>query len=338
MAVTGVVTIASKLSSLVSINNEVYFTSSQVGFVKGNINLSGVGCFHYRYKVAGFSQLLMSVLYTIQIHGKSLASMSQKKLLVAGGSHAEIPIIRAARELGYFVISSGSRQEDLGHAHSNQYIAADYSDAEAMLEIAIEQNVSGICSACNDFSAISSSVVAYHLGLPGHHDPDTCRLIHHKDKFREFCLNNGYSVPEAISVHSSEQAVNAASRIGYPVIVKPVDLTGGKGISVVSDSDHLIAAIEKAASISRQTHLVVEKFVNGRNYGMSIMLRSGKVAFWMAEEEYYHVNPYMVSAASTPTALNERTISQLLEQTESMASDLNLVDGIFHIQFIVRKD
>ena len=77
---------------------------------------------------------------------------SKKKILIAGGSHSDIPMIVAAKNLGCYVITSGNKPEELGHVYSDEYHKSDYSDNESMLSLSKELDIDGICACSNDFS------------------------------------------------------------------------------------------------------------------------------------------------------------------------------------------
>ena len=95
---------------------------------------------------------------------------NKKKLLIAGGGYADIPLILSAKKLGYYVITSGNRPNELGHKYSDEYKKADFSDPDAIFNLSKDLKVSAICACCNDFSALSAAYAAEKLGLPGH-DP-----------------------------------------------------------------------------------------------------------------------------------------------------------------------
>ena len=59
-----------------------------------------------------------------------------KKVLILGGSHSEIPLIKSCQKLGYFVITTGNNIDGLGHKTADKYIPCDYSDKGKILEIA----------------------------------------------------------------------------------------------------------------------------------------------------------------------------------------------------------
>ena len=266
--------------------------------------------------------------------------MSQKKLLLLGGSHAEIPLIQAAQALGWFVITTGNNRDGLGHPHADKTVFADFSDKEAMLELARAEGVQAVCSGCNDFALLSTMYVCEKLGLPGHDSYATSLEIHHKDKYRALATRLGIPTPKAITVHTdnADEFESAIAQLTFPIIVKPVDLTGGKGIHRAASPEEAREACRDACSRTRQDHVVVEEFVQGSNHGFSAMLVKGKVAFAFADNEQYYLNKYLVSGANSPSTSDATTLAKLRDYSERIARELNLVDGILHIQYIEKAD
>ena len=267
-----------------------------------------------------------------------------KKMLLLGGGHAEIPLIQAAHELGWYVITTGNAREGLGHPYADKNVFADFSDKDAMLELAKSEGVQAVCSGCNDFALLSTAYVCEKLGLPGHDSYATSLEIHHKDKYRALATRLGIPTPRAITVRVSNRTENCAdfettiAQLTFPIIVKPVDLTGGKGIHRAANADEARVAYKDACSRTRQDHIVVEEFVQGSNHGFSAMLVKGKVAFAFSDNEQYYINKYMVSGANSPSTSNNKTLAMLREYSERIAQELHLVDGILHIQYIERAD
>lgn len=283
--------------------------------------------------------------------------IEKKRLLLLGGGHAEIPLIQAAQELGYFVITTGNAREGLGHPYADKNVFADFSDKEAMLDLARSEGVSAVCSGCNDFALLSTVYVCEKLGLSGHDSFETSLQIHHKDKYRALAERLRIPTPRARVVRSLDEfksviglgsgssccelagfAQKNFCPLQFPLIVKPVDLTGGKGIHRVNNAAEAIAAYEDAVSRTREDHLVVEEFVIGSNHGFSAFLVGGKVVFYFADNEQYYLNKYMVSGANTPSTTSRRGLDLLVEYSERIAADLKLVDGILHIQYIEKSD
>lgn len=262
----------------------------------------------------------------------------KKKMLLLGGGHAEIPLIQAAQSLGWYVITTGNAREGLGHPYADKNVFADFSDKDAMLELAKSEGVTAVCSGCNDFALLSTVYVCEKLGLPGHDSYATSLEIHHKDKYRALATRLGIPTPRALVVRNAAEFEAAIAQLTFPIIVKPVDLTGGKGIHRAANADEARFAYKDACSRTRQDHIVVEEFVQGSNHGFSAMLVKGKVAFAFSDNEQYYINKYMVSGANSPSTSSDKTLAMLREYSERIAQELHLVDGILHIQYIEQAD
>ena len=277
-----------------------------------------------------------------------MSSNSQKKMLLLGGGHAEIPLIQAAQALGWYVITTGNDRKGLGHPLADKNVFADFSDKDAMLELAKSEGVQAVCSGCNDFALLSTVYVCEKMGLPGHDSYATSIEIHHKDKYRALATRLEIPTPRALTIpvagkdeiagKESADFEKAIAQLAFPIIVKPVDLTGGKGIHRATTPEEAREAYKDACSRTRQDHIVVEEFVQGTNHGFSAMLVNGRVAFAFADNEQYFVNKYMVSGANTPGTSSLATLAKLRDYSERIARELHLVDGILHIQYIEKPD
>ena len=259
-------------------------------------------------------------------------------MLLLGGGHAEIPLIQAAQSLGWYVITTGNDRKGLGHPYADKNVFVNYSDKDAMLELAKNEGVQAVCSGCNDFALLSTVYVCEKLGLPGHDSYATSLEIHHKDKYRALATRLGIPTPRALVVRSVADFEAATAQLTFPIIVKPVDLTGGKGIHCAANPEEARIAYKDACSRTREDHIVVEEFVQGSNHGFSAMLVKGKVAFAFSDNEQYYINKYMVSGANSPSTSSGKTLATLRKYSERIAQELHLVDGILHIQYIEKPD
>lgn len=254
------------------------------------------------------------------------------RILICGGSHADIPQIKAARRLGHWVATSGNNPHELGHMHADAYLPADYSDPAAIREVVARHAIDAVIPCCNDFSYLSCSVIATELGQPGYDRLDTARKIHDKDAFRALCADLGITVPRVLANWPAETA--PPTRFDTDVIVKPVDLSGGKGMTRIAAGADSLPAIHHAMARSKAGRVVIEEFIAGSNHGLSALIIEGKVCFSFVDDEHYFLNPYLVSGASSPGIVRPEVTAALIADIELLATHLKLVDGLMHCQFI----
>ena len=262
--------------------------------------------------------------------------MNKKKLLILNGSHGEISLINAAKTLGFYVITTGKDPSLLGHSYADENIFADYSDFEAVCKIAETKQIDAVVSCSNDFGIITASYVAEKLHLGGHDPFETTCKLHHKDTFRQLVEKYEIHAPRAIAFDSTEKAYNV--KMDFPIIVKPIDLTGGKGVTKVSNDDELIPAVDKAFNMTRAGKIVIEPFVKGTAHSFSTFLINKKVAAYYSDNEYTFKNPFLISTSGGPATDIDKVKNILIGDIEKLAQELQLVDGIFHVQYILRDN
>ena len=260
-----------------------------------------------------------------------------KKILIAGGGYADIPLIEAAKKLGLYVITSGNRADELGHRHSHEYRPCDFSNKEAITKLAEELKVDAICPCCNDFSALSCAWAAEKLGLPGIDPYESLLTIMHKDRFHAFAREHGLPVADAHLFTSAAEALAMADSMTYPAIIKPVDMTGGKGISKVCSPEELRAAVEFANSSSRTPRFLVEEFLVPDSYHHNYVgfIGSDKVSWGWSDNEHYYTNPYLVWGMSTPSTESDAIHEELEGVLNKIVKLLNLKPGLIMTQHCV---
>jgi carbamoylphosphate synthase large subunit len=258
----------------------------------------------------------------------------KKRVLVAGGSYSDIPIINKAKELGYFTITSGNNEAELGHKYSDEYHKVDYSNKEALLQLAKKLNIDAIVPSCHDLSMVSCAYVAEQLNLKGYDSYDTTLDLHHKDRFKNISDDIGLKTPKVVSYNTLQEAIDNYNKISIPVIIKPVDLGGGKGITIVENKDELHNALSYAFDSSKSSKVVVEEFVKGDLKSLSTFIKNQKVIFCFENSEFASVNPFGVSSSSSPSYAFENVKDELIQETQKIAKALNLKDGLLHLQYL----
>lgn len=258
----------------------------------------------------------------------------QKRVLVPNGNYTDIRLIKAFKKMGFYVITSGNAPELLGHKYADEYVAHDYSDKEGMLELAKKLNIDYISACSNDFGVVTAAYIAEKMGLPGHDTFRAAQIIAEKDHFKRFAQENGLQVIPSHYFENFDDAYAFTQTAEYPLIVKPTDLGGGKGVTRINAPAEAADAIRYAFDLSKAKHIVIEPFIEGEQASFTGFLVKGKVVTYTSFNEFdaYH-NQFLVGYTTSPANDMENVSKVMIEQTEKMAKLLNLADGIFHIQY-----
>lgn len=257
-----------------------------------------------------------------------------KKALLLCASHNDLGTIRALRELGYYIVVTGSIENQPGEHLCDKYIKADYSDKELILQIAKDEKIEAVVQCCNDFGVYTATYVAEQLGLPGYDSMETTLLLHNKDKFKQFAKEHHLISPIAEGFTDMDEALRYVQMVRYPIIIKPTDLSAGNGISKAENVIEAESAIKHAFDKSRNKRIVIEPFIRGSQHGFCTFLKNKKVVAVCSNNEYSFINPYRVEIDTYPADNYDQVKDVLIQQIEYIAQTLNLCDGIFHLQYI----
>ena len=223
-----------------------------------------------------------------------------KKALLLCASHNDLGTIRALRELGYYIVVTGSIENQPGQHLCDKYIKADYSDKELILQIAKDEKIDAVVQCCNDFGVYTATYVAEQLGLPGYDSMETTLLLHNKDKFKHFAKEHKLISPIAEGFTDVDTALKFVQIAQYPIIIKPTDLSAGNGISKAENVEEAEAAVKFAFEKSRNKRIVIEPFIRGTQHGFCTFLKNQKVVAVCSNNEYSFINPYRVEIDTYP--------------------------------------
>ena len=257
-----------------------------------------------------------------------------RKALLLCSSHNDLGLIRALRKLGYYIICTGNKENLPGQKWCDEFVKADYSDKDLVLEIAKKYKVDAVVQCCNDFGVYSAAYVAEKLGLPGYDSYETTLTLHNKDLFKKFARENDILSPISESFSDENSAIGYAKNCSYPIIVKPTDCSAGNGIHRADNAVEAFDCIKEAFKKSRAKRIVIEPFVTGSQHGFCTFLQGKKVVAVCSNNEYSIINPYRVEIDTYPADNYDAVKDILVEQIEKIAGILDLKDGIFHLQYI----
>ena len=164
--------------------------------------------------------------------------MKQKKILLLGGSQQQIPSIKKAKELGFYTVTCDYLPENPGHKFADEYYNVSTTDKEAVLSLAKKLQIDGIVAYASDPAAPTAAYVAEKMGLPGN-PYESVKILTEKDLFRDFLHNHGLNCPKAHGYTSCEEAAKDIEQFQFPVMVKPVDSSGSKGVVKILSLIHI---------------------------------------------------------------------------------------------------
>lgn len=267
-----------------------------------------------------------------------------KTILLLGGSAQQIVAIQTARELGLYTILCDYLVDNPGQYYADKFYLVSTTDKEAVLEVAKAEEVSGVLAYASDPAAPTAAYVAEQLGLPGN-PYDSVEILCNKDRFRAFLAEHGFCTPKAKAYTNSEDAISdlGSGIFSFPVILKPVDSSGSKGVARIDNLDGIEEKLTYAMGYSRCKRLIIEEWVEKYGYqiagdGLSI---DGRLVFRLFGNDHFDpngVNPFVPIAASFPYNMPAWVHDKIHNEVQRLLTLLHMRNCTYNFDIRIDKD
>lgn len=263
--------------------------------------------------------------------------------MLLGGLRYLLPVIEEAHKLGVHVITADYLPDNFAHKYSDEYCNVSIIDKEAVLKAARELQIDGILSHAVDPGVVSAAYVAEQMGLPFQCSYKAACILQDKSLFRKFLADNGFNCPHAKGYNKAEDALNDVDYFEWPVIVKPVDSAGSKGVTKVEDPKDLPAAIETALVSSISKNFIIEDFLEkeGFSAGSESFVVDGKLLYNGIYDQYFNdeaSNPYTPSAEVWPSVMRKEHQEEIKSELQRLVTLLDITTGLFNVECRVCKN
>lgn len=265
-----------------------------------------------------------------------------KKVLLLGGSYFQVPSVQKAKELGYYTITCDYLPDNPGHKFADEYHNVSTTDKEAVLKLAQELKIDGIVCYASDPAAITAAYVAEKMGLAGQ-PYKSVEILANKDLFRKFLAENGFNTPRAQGYTKVADVKKDWDLFKKPIMVKPVDSSGSKGITKVEKLEDLDSAFEYALNFTRAKRIVVEEYIETQlpqisGDGFSV---DGKLVFACFGSQLYDKsvsNPFTPVACLWPHFMPEKLHKKLCDEVQKALDILGMKTGAYNIEARIDND
>lgn len=259
-----------------------------------------------------------------------------KKIMVIAGGKWQIPIIRKAKEMGYYVINTNLYADSPSFKYADAYEVADVLDKEKNLEIAKKYQPNGIISDQCEIAIPTIAYVSQKLGLPSIGE-ENAELFTNKYHMRKFCEKMGYPCPKFKLCNNIDEALDFLA-IYKKIVMKPLNSQSSRGVYTVSSVEELTKHYEETKGYTRNSNLIlVEQFIQGTEFTIDGLIWNGKHnCLAVSEKKHYAKYPnvaceLLFSHSKYDTECMEKQHNHLIESTE-------LPFGITHAEYIFSEE
>lgn len=269
--------------------------------------------------------------------------MVKKKLMLLGGISYLIPAIKAAQAHGIHTITVDYLPDNIAHKYSDEYHNLSIIDKDAVLHLAQELKIDGIVSFAVDPGVVTAAYVAEKMGLPFQCSYESACILQDKARFREFLATHGFNTPKAYRYSDKKDAQKDAEKFDYPIIVKPVDSAGSKGVSKVETPQKLDAALDYAFNSSISHSIIIEDYLEkeGFSSGSESFAIDNKLVFNGFYDQFFDndaINPYTPSGECWPTSKPSTATAEIKSELQRLFNLLEVKTGIFNIEWRICRN
>lgn len=256
--------------------------------------------------------------------------MEKKKLAIIGAALFQEPAILKAKEMGLETHVFAWAAGDPGEEMADFFYPISIREKEEILEKCREIGIDGIISIASDLAMETVNYVADKMGLTGN-SIEATRISTNKHLMREAFEANGDPSPKSILADDGASIEDGS--LEYPLIVKPTDRSGSRGVRIVESRDDLGEAVAGAVEESFEGKAIVEEFIRGDEYSVEYISCRGKHYFLAITEKTTSGEPWFIEMSHIqPAPVSDRRKQRIIEVSEHALDTLQLMDGAAHIE------
>ena len=270
-------------------------------------------------------------------------TLKGKKLLILGSDESDANIVKAAHELGvYTIVADGIKKSPATVAKNlaDESWDIDYTQTETIGERCLAEHVDGVFAGYSEFRVSAACKVANYIGTPFYATEEQIELTRNKTLFKNACKAYGVKIPGDYTVEDVQDEARARN-IRFPVIVKPADSSGRKGITTCYNLDELTRAIDYALPYSESGTVVIEEYIVGTEFVAIYTLQDGEYYLSCFNEKYLNQecrSSGLCDLALTPSKYMSLYLEKEDKNVRSFLKGINANDGVAAFQGIATED
>jgi biotin carboxylase len=265
--------------------------------------------------------------------------VSEAPLLVLGAGEEQVAIYQEARRRGLPTVGVDMRADRPGIALADEFLQISTTDHHAIAEALRGRRIAGVVSTAADTCLASWHELSTELGAPWRFPAAAVRVSTDKAEFHQLAAASG--IPSYRWVQSDDLSAVAATAhsFRFPIVFKPADASGGRGVHRADSPSEVDAALQYAARHSPRGQVIAEEVLAGRNITVNVFLCGGELALSLITEKHTLPGPgFLIGGHTGPAELDEVTEKALLDDAHQLCLAFDLVDGPANFDVILAED
>ena len=262
--------------------------------------------------------------------------LADKKLLVVGAGHEQVPAIVRAKQFGIKVYATDWDSEAPGAKLANKFEKISTADKDKNLEFAQASKVDGVMTLSSELAVPVVAYVAEKMALNTGLDQDIALRATNKNVMHRAFVANGTPCATSKKVNGSTELQALIKEHAFPVVIKPSDSSGQKGVCICYSKEELQVAIEDAAALSSDGYAIAEQYIEGPEINVTAMVCNGVIEFLSFSHRVTAPLPHFGIAVEhvVPPSISQESLQDVKEAAEKAIQAIGLSNGIAYPQII----
>lgn len=254
------------------------------------------------------------------------------RVAIIGANYFQRPLILKAKSLGYETHVFAWAQGAVGAEDADFFYPISIVEKRKILEVCKKIKPNAVVSIGSDLAAVTVNYLAEKLGLVGN-SLEATKVSTNKYEMRKALKKAGIKVP-VFEEYVLGQFDSLKEKIQYPVIVKPVDRSGSRGVTKVEKEDDLYQALTKACEESFEKKAIVEEFIDGEEYSCECISFKGKHHLLAVTKKFTTGLPHFIETGHVePSGLEKKYLREIKEVIFKALDALGIYNGASHSEF-----
>lgn len=260
-----------------------------------------------------------------------------KKLLIIGASILQLPAIKRAKELGFYVAVIDYDPGAIGIPYADEYFNVSTIDIEGVARKAEEFCPDGIMTLATDMPMRSIAAACERLGLPGI-SFDTAVKATDKGEMIKTFEAHGVEHPWYFILTSPEELDGVMKHITFPCISKPTDNSGSRGVMLIHNEEELRDAVAYSSENGRSGGVIIEEFLQGNEVSVEVMVLNGMPHVLNVTDKLTTGAPHFVEMGhSQPSRLPEKSLDAIRDLACRAVLAVGIGNGPAHVEIMLTE-
>lgn len=258
----------------------------------------------------------------------------KNKILILGGGKWLTPYIIKAKELGLTTYVTDWEENAEGRKFAHHFACIDLKDKEATLEYAKKHSIEAIFTSA-DIGVPTAAWVAQHLDIQ-YHKLELALCATDKSRMREKAREINLPIPEFSCETTLTGAIEASNKIGFPVIIKPIDNFSSRGVAVLNNESELLQNFDNAINNSFAGKILIEEFMVGEEGSVEALIQGNEVHFLGICSKKKSNLPYRYDLRlDYPGHYTSEQFDQIKNFIRDLVQGFEIKQGIIHVEFMI---